>query len=61
MEILFLVLPLALIVSTGAVFLFVWAARDGQFDDLETPGMRILHDDRPLHPLSSPQPPESKP
>ena len=28
--------------------LFVWAARRGQFDDLETPGLRMLHDDEPL-------------
>jgi cbb3-type cytochrome oxidase maturation protein len=24
---------------------FVWAARKGQFDDLTTPAMRVLHDD----------------
>ena len=28
-----------------ALALFVWAARSGQFDDLETPAMRALHDD----------------
>ena len=41
----FLILPLALIVVFAAVIAFVWAARRGQFDDLETPAMRALHDD----------------
>jgi cbb3-type cytochrome oxidase maturation protein len=24
---------------------FIWAVRAGQFDDLETPALRILHED----------------
>ncbi|HEY0931600.1 MAG TPA: cbb3-type cytochrome oxidase assembly protein CcoS [Gemmatimonas sp.] len=45
MSVVFLVLPLALLVVTGAVLAFVWSARSGQYDDLETPAMRMLHDD----------------
>lgn len=45
MSILYLVLPLALVIVFAAVAAFVWAARRGQFDDLETPAMRALHDD----------------
>ena len=45
MSVLYIVLPLALLVATGAVVAFVWAARAGQFDDLETPARRILFDD----------------
>ena len=45
MIVLFLVLPLALIFAGGAVGAFIWAARKGQFDDLVTPAVRILHDD----------------
>jgi cbb3-type cytochrome oxidase maturation protein len=45
MTIMFLVLPLALIVVGVAVWAYVWAARSGQFDDLETPAVRVLHDD----------------
>lgn len=45
MSIMFLILPLALVVVFIAVIAFVWAARRGQFDDLETPAMRALHDD----------------
>jgi cbb3-type cytochrome oxidase maturation protein len=39
------VLPLALLIVLAAVIAFVWAARRGQFDDLESPALRVLHDD----------------
>ena len=45
MTVLFIVLPLALLFAGGALVAFIWAARRGQFDDLTTPAMRILHDD----------------
>lgn len=45
MSILYLVLPLALVIVLAAVLAFSWAARRGQFDDLETPALRMLHDD----------------
>jgi cbb3-type cytochrome oxidase maturation protein len=37
-------LPLALIIVGGAVLAFVWSAKSGQYDDLETPAVRVLHD-----------------
>jgi len=46
MTVLFIVLPLALIFAGGALAAFIWAARQGQFDDLTTPAVRILHDDQ---------------
>lgn len=45
MSILYIVLPLALILVLAAVLAFVWAARRGQFDDLETPALRMIPDD----------------
>ncbi len=45
MSALFVVLPLAVFVSALAVGAFLWAARRGQLDDLDTPALRILHDD----------------
>jgi len=45
MSVIFIVLPLALIVVLAAVAAFTWAARRGQFDDLETPAIRMLHDE----------------
>jgi cbb3-type cytochrome oxidase maturation protein len=44
-ETIFVLLPLALLIAAIAVGLFIWAARTGQFDDLETPAVRILFDD----------------
>ena len=45
MEAIFVLLPLALLIAAIAVGFFIWAARTGQFDDLETPAIRILFDD----------------
>lgn len=47
MSVLFLILPLALLLSGAAAFAFVWATRRGQFDDIETPAVRLLCDDLP--------------
>lgn len=50
MSVIYIVLPLALVIVGVAVAAFVWAARRGQFDDLDTPGVRMLHDDDPTPP-----------
>ena len=42
---LYFILPLALLVSGGAVAAFAWSIRSGQLDDLDTPARRILLDD----------------
>lgn len=44
MSIIFLVLPITLLLSLSAVAAFSWATRAGQFDDLQTPAVRALHD-----------------
>ncbi len=44
MSVIYLVLPLAIIIVGGAVLAFVWSAKSGQYDDLETPAVRVLHD-----------------
>ena len=50
METIFVLLPLALLIAAIAVGFFVWAARTGQFDDLDTPAVRILFDDEEPRP-----------
>ena len=50
MSALFVVLPLALLVSSLAVVAFMVAVKRGEFDDLQTPARRILVDDEPVHP-----------
>ena len=45
MSLLLVFLPFALLLLACAVALFVWAVKRGQFDDLETPPLRMLFDD----------------
>lgn len=45
MSALFLVVPLALLVSSVAVGAFVWSVRRGQLDDLTTPALRMLEEE----------------
>jgi cbb3-type cytochrome oxidase maturation protein len=44
-EIVYLLLPLAVLIAAGIVAVFLWAVKSGQFDDLEGPAHRILMDD----------------
>lgn len=45
MEIIYLLAPLALILATIAISAFIWAVQKGQYDDLDTPSMRLLLED----------------
>lgn len=54
MELILVLLPFALLFAGIALALFVWAARSGQFDDLETPAVRILFDDDKPPPAPGP-------
>lgn len=56
MSVIYLLLPVALIIVAAAVGAFVWATRRGQYDDLDTPALRMLHDDAPV-PREEPEPP----
>lgn len=58
MSALFVVLPLAVLISALAVGAFVWATRRGQLDDLDTPALRMLHDDAPSR--ARPGPPRGR-
>lgn len=44
MSILFVLVPLALLLVAVAVAGFFWAVRSGQFEDTQTPAVRILLD-----------------
>lgn len=45
MEALFLLIPLSLGIVALAIWIFFGATESGQFDDLDGPALRILHDD----------------
>ena len=44
MNSIFFLLPIALLLGAVFAVLFVKAVRDGQFDDLDDPPERMLHD-----------------
>ncbi|TXD35502.1 cbb3-type cytochrome oxidase assembly protein CcoS [Lujinxingia vulgaris] len=50
MNILYLLIPLALVLTLSSVAAFIWAVRRGQLDDLDTPALRPLLDDEPEPP-----------
>ncbi|MBM4091285.1 MAG: cbb3-type cytochrome oxidase assembly protein CcoS [Planctomycetes bacterium] len=45
MSVIYVLLPLAAALAVFAVAGFIWAVRRGQYDDLDTPAVRILHDE----------------
>jgi cbb3-type cytochrome oxidase maturation protein len=45
MELVFVALPVALLVGGAALAAFIWAARDDQFEDLDTPAQRAIFDE----------------
>jgi cbb3-type cytochrome oxidase maturation protein len=63
MEILYLLIPLSLLLVGVIIWVFLWAVRSGQFDDLEGPAHQILmDDDSPVIETQDEAPPEcSKP
>ncbi|HRP63171.1 MAG TPA: cbb3-type cytochrome oxidase assembly protein CcoS [Phycisphaerales bacterium] len=45
MSMIFIILPLAIVIAACAMAGFIWAVRRGQFDDLDSPPWRALHDE----------------
>jgi len=56
MEVIFILLPLAILIAGAMLALFIWAVRSGQYDDLETPAHRILFDEDQAAPPPDPNP-----
>ncbi|WNC66908.1 cbb3-type cytochrome oxidase assembly protein CcoS [Thalassotalea nanhaiensis] len=47
MSVIYILIPIAIIFTAIAIYLFFWAVKTEQFDDLEKQGMSILFDDEP--------------
>ena len=45
MEVLYILIPIALLLVIAIVLLFFWAVKSGQFEDMEGPAWEILMDD----------------
>ena len=47
MNILLLLIPLSLVLLVAAIYAFIWAVRNDQFEQLDTPALDMLHDRDP--------------
>jgi cbb3-type cytochrome oxidase maturation protein len=46
MEVIVILIGFSLLVAVGFLVAFIWAVRSGQFDDMFTPSVRMLFDER---------------
>ncbi|MGE3608255.1 MAG: cbb3-type cytochrome oxidase assembly protein CcoS [Bacteriovoracaceae bacterium] len=53
MEVIVILLPLALLLGAAFIGAFIWSARKGQYDDLETPRFRMLLEDQKITHINS--------
>jgi len=44
-NVIYIVFPLAMLGVVAALAAFIWSVRRGQYDDMDTPALRILEDD----------------
>jgi cbb3-type cytochrome oxidase maturation protein len=58
MNILLVLIPVSLLLVGVAVWAFFWAANTGQFDDLDSPGVRMLLDEHDAAPVATTSPPD---
>jgi len=47
MNILLFLIPMSLLLIGIAAWIFAWAVRHGQFEDLDTPALDVLRDEPP--------------
>ena len=45
MQIILLLIIVSLIIAGGFLVVFLWAVRSGQYDDSETPALKVLIED----------------
>ncbi|MDX2370582.1 MAG: cbb3-type cytochrome oxidase assembly protein CcoS [Colwellia sp.] len=46
MSIIYILIPIAVLLTAIGIYLFFWAVKTEQFDDLEKQGMSILFDEK---------------
>lgn len=46
MSIIYILIPIAILLTALGIYLFFWAVKSEQFDDLEKQGMSIFFDDK---------------
>jgi cbb3-type cytochrome oxidase maturation protein len=48
MSVIYIVVPVALLIVIGMLIAFFRSVKQGQFDDLDTPAIRMLFEDDPV-------------
>jgi len=51
LDIIYWLIPLSIVILAVAVYIFFWAVKDGQFNDLDSPAVNILLDDDSHNPV----------
>lgn len=59
MNILYLLVPAAVLLAATGVAAFAWAVRTGQFDDVDTPPVRAILDEEPAETATRPPNPDN--
>lgn len=52
MSVLYIALPIAILLGAGGLVACLYCIKDGQYDDLDSPSVRMLIDDEPAQPRS---------
>lgn len=55
MDIIFILLPLSFFLALVGLIGYLWSVKSGQFEDLDTPAMRILSEDQKIEPKCVPE------
>lgn len=55
MSIIYLLIPIAILLTAIGIYLFIWAVKNEQFDDLEKQGLSILFDEKDTTPRKNAQ------
>ena len=50
MEVISFLMPLALLLGLAFIIGFIWMTLKGQYDDMDTPAMRMLIEDNKINP-----------
>jgi cbb3-type cytochrome oxidase maturation protein len=58
MSVIYIVVPLALLLAGAFLAAFLWSVRKGQFDDMDSPAVRMLFDDDRVRPDAAEDPDE---
>lgn len=55
MSVMYMLIAFSLILAAMFLLAFIWAMRDGQYEDKYTPSVRILFDDEPMEQEGKPK------